>query len=180
MIYVFFGQGFEEIEAVTPVDLLRRAELPVKTVGVGGKEITGAHGITVMCDLTEEEASPEGLDMIVLPGGMPGTLSLEHSETVQAFIDFCAENGKWIAAICAAPSILGHKGRLAGRFATCYPGFEDQLAGARIQEDPVCVDGKFVTGKGPGAAVEFSLKLVELLVSPTRAEFLKGSLQCRG
>lgn len=179
MIYVFLGHGFEEIEALTAVDILRRAELPVKTVGVGGRQVTGSHGITVLCDLAEEDASPEGLEMIVLPGGMPGTLTLERSEIVQSFIRFADENGAWIAAICAAPSILGHMGLLEGREATCYPGFEEQLSGAVPARDFVCVDGHLVTARGAGVALEFALKLVELLVTPKRAEILKASLQCR-
>ncbi len=178
MIYVFLGQGFEEIEALTPVDLLRRAELPVQTVGIGKREITGSHGITVRCDLVDDDISPEGLDMIVLPGGMPGTLSLEKSEAVQTAVDGCVQNDKWIGAICAAPSILGHKGLLAGRRATCFPGYEEQLAGAVLSEEPVCVDGHIITAKGPGVSVEFGLKLVEVLTSRRRAQILKDSLQC--
>ncbi len=180
MVYVFLGQGFEEIEALAPVDLLRRAELPVQTVGIAKREITGSHGITVRCDLIDDEITPEGIDMIVLPGGMPGTLSLENSEAVQTVIDFCVQNHKWIGAICAAPSILGHKGLLNGRQAVCFPGYEEQLTGALLSNEPVCVDGHIITAKGPGVSVEFGLKLVEVLTSPRRAQILKDSLQCRG
>lgn len=179
MIYVFIGHGFEEIEALTVVDVLRRAELEVRTVGIGGRQVTGSHGITVVCDIEDLDASPESLNMIVLPGGMPGTLTLEKSPVVQSFIDFAADNGKWIAAICAAPSILGHKGLLRDRSAVCFPGYEEQLAGAEISRDYVCVDGRYVTGKGMGVALDFSLKLVELLVSRERAQTLKASLQCK-
>lgn len=180
MVYVFLGQGFEEIEALAPVDLLRRAELPVQTVGIGKREITGSHGITVRCDLADDDVKPEGLDMIVLPGGMPGTLSLEKSEAVQIVIDYCAQNDKWIGAICAAPSILGHKGLLNGRQAVCFPGYEEQLTGATLSKDSVCVDGRIITAKGPGVSVEFGLKLVEVLTDRRRAQVLKDSLQCRG
>lgn len=180
MVYVFLGQGFEEIEALAPVDLLRRAELPVQTVGIGKREITGSHGITVRCDLADDDVKPEGLDMIVLPGGMPGTLSLEKSEAVQTVIDYCAQNDKWIGAICAAPSILGHKGLLNGRQAVCFPGYEEQLTGATLSKDSVCVDGRIITAKGPGVSVEFGLKLVEVLTDRRRAQVLKDSLQCRG
>lgn len=180
MVYVFLGQGFEEIEALAPVDLLRRAELPVQTVGIGKREITGSHGITVRCDLADDDVKPEGLDMIVLPGGMPGTLSLEKSEAVQTVIDYCAQNDKWIGAICAAPSILGHKGLLNGRQAVCFPGYEEQLTGATLSKDSVCVDGRIITAKGPGVSVEFGLKLVEVLTDRQRAQVLKDSLQCRG
>ena len=136
MVYVFLAEGFEEIEALTPVDLLRRAGAEVRTVGVGSKNITGAHGITVACDMSEDEASasikeaPEALEMTVLPGGMPGTLNLGKSETVSHFLDAAAKRGAYIGAICAAPSVLGAKGLLRGRRAVCYPGFEDKLTGA--------------------------------------------------
>ncbi|MEM1485357.1 DJ-1 family glyoxalase III [Oscillospiraceae bacterium PP1C4] len=180
MIYVFLGEGFEEVEALAAVDVLRRAELEVQLVGVGARQVTGAHGITVLCDISESDATPEHLDMIVLPGGMPGTLMLERSEIVQSFIDFAADNDKWIAAICAAPSILGHKGLLQGRTATCYTGFEEQLMGAKLSQEAVCVDGRFVTARGMGVAVDFALKLVELLISPKRAEILKAALLCKG
>ena len=116
MIYVFLASGFEEVEALSPVDLLRRAGKDVKLVGVTGKSVTGAHGITVECDLTAGEiVLGNELEMIVLPGGMPGTLNLEKSEVVQTAVDFCYDRGIFIGAICAAPSILGHKGLLAGR-----------------------------------------------------------------
>lgn len=179
MIYVFLANGFEEVEALAPVDILRRAEQEVITVGVGGRQVTGAHGITVLCDAVEDEAVPAELEMLFLPGGMPGTLNLEKSQTVQAFIDYAAQNEKWIAAICAAPSILGHKGLLDGRKAVCFPGCEQELLGARISKEAVCVDGRFITAKGMGVATEFGLKLVELLTGKERAEVLKASLQCR-
>ena len=129
MIYVFLASGFEEIEALAVVDILRRAELEVQTVavGVGEKTVRGAHGIPVVADVTEEQAKPEGLEMVVLPGGMPGTLNLEKSQTVQEFLQLASNNGLWIGAICAAPSILGHNGLADGKRVTCYPGFESQL-----------------------------------------------------
>lgn len=177
MIYVFLANGCEEIEALTPVDILRRAERDVRTVGVGGKTVTGSHGIPIVCDLTEDEVIPGEMEMVVLPGGMPGTLNLEKSEIVRSAVKYAAENEKWIAAICAAPSILGHMGLLAGRSAVCYPGYEDQL-GARPGGGAVCVDGKFVTARGMGVSVEFGLKLVELLTDAARAKKLGASLQC--
>lgn len=178
MIYVFLAQGFEEIEALAVVDILRRAELEVKMVGVGGKKITGSHGITVECDIIEDESSPDGLEMIVLPGGLPGTLNLEKSETVQGYIDFAVDNDKWIGAICAAPSILGHKGLLEGKRVTCYPGFDSQLGGAVYTASPVEKSGKIITAKGPGAAVDFALVLVEELLGSHRSQILRESLQC--
>lgn len=177
MIYVFLANGCEEVEALTPVDILRRAERDVRTVGVGGKTITGSHGIPIVCDLTEDEVVPGEMEMVVLPGGMPGTLNLEKSEIVRSVVKYAAETGKWVAAICAAPSILGHMGLLKGRCAVCYPGYEDQLD-AEIGQGPVCVDGKFITARGMGVSVQFGLRLVELLTDSARAKKLGESLQC--
>ena len=136
MIYVFLANGFEEVEALAPVDMLRRAKQEVTTVGVTGKIVTGSHHIPVTADITAEELQIGGdMDMIVLPGGMPGTLNEEASPVVQAVIDYCVANDRWIGAICAAPSILGHKGVLNGKTATCYTGFEKELTGAEIGKD---------------------------------------------
>lgn len=179
MIYVFLAKGFEEIEAITPIDLLRRCELDVVTVGIGGKNIEGAHGITVQTDIQDDELIlSDDIKMIVLPGGMPGTLNLEHSPVVQSAVDFCIDNNKYIAAICAAPSILGNKGLLKGKKATCFPGFEATLKEAIVTDECLCVDGNIITAKGPGAAIDFSLELAALLTSYDRSNILKGSLQC--
>ena len=177
MIYVFFANGFEEIEALSPVDLLRRSGKDVKTVGIGGSLITGSHGITIRTDLTDSEiVLGKELEMIVLPGGMPGTLNLEKSEAVQTAIDFCAERKIFIAAICAAPSILGHKGLLQGRKAIAYPGFETQLAGAEISEHSVQQDDLILTAQGAGAAVPFGLKLAEVLTSAEKSQQLAEAI----
>lgn len=166
MIYVFLANGFEEVEALTPVDLLRRAGKKVVTVGVGDSIIVGSHGIPVVADIIAQEAQlTDELEMIILPGGMPGTLNLEKSEYVQNAIDYCVRNDKFIGAICAAPSILGHKGLLSGRTAVCYEGFETQLEGAQIGDGSVAVDGKFITARGAGVAVQFALKLIEAVHS---------------
>ncbi len=180
MIYVFLADGFEEIEALTPVDLLRRCELDVKTVGIKSEIIRGSHNIPVICDIVDSEiVLDDSLEMIVLPGGMPGTVNLEKSDKLQKAIDFCVDNNIYIAAICAAPSILGHKKILENKNAICFPGFESQLEGAVISDDFICTDGNIITAKGVGVAMEFSLKLIEMLSSRERAEILKGSLQCR-
>lgn len=166
MIYVFLAEGFEETEAIAPIDLLRRAEKKVITVGVGDNIVTSSHGVTVVTDTIAQEIQlTDKLEMIVLPGGMPGTLNLEASPYVQAAIDYCVSNNKYIGAICAAPSILGHKGLLKGKKAVCYQGFEAQLEGAEICDAPVAEDGIFITAKGAGAAIDFGLKLVEKAVS---------------
>ena len=167
MIYVFLANGFEEIEALAPVDILRRAEQEVKTVGVGGKTITGSHGITVTADI----------EMLVLPGGMPGTLNLEKSPIVTACARYCAANGVYLAAICAAPSILGHLGLLEGREAICFPGFEGELKGAKLSEKPVCVDGSIITAKGMGVATQFGLTLAGLIAGQDTADKIRASIQ---
>ena len=179
MIYVFLANGFEEIEGLTVVDFLRRAELEVCTVGVGGKLITGAHNIPVFCDLDESEVRlDDELKAVVLPGGMPGTLNLEKCETVKSAVSYCAENDRFFCAICAAPSVLGHMGLLRGRKACCFPGFENELEGAEVSDDYVCRDGKFITAKGMGAAIDFSREITASLINENEAKRIKKSLQC--
>jgi 4-methyl-5(b-hydroxyethyl)-thiazole monophosphate biosynthesis len=162
MIYMFLADGFEEIEALCPLDLIRRAGIEIKTVGVGSEFITGAHGITVRADLTDNEFEYDNVDMIFLPGGMHGTLNLAKSDTVVNAVKKADESGAYIAAICAAPSILGDMGLLRGKEAICYPGFEDRLTGATVPDLKVVLDGKILTAKGMGAALEMGLKIVEL------------------
>lgn len=179
MVYVFLANGFEEVEGLTPVDVLRRAGVKVNTVGVGSDVITGAHGISVKTDITINDIKlDDELDMVVLPGGMPGANNLENSKEVSSAVDYCAGGDRFVAAICAAPKILGHKGLLAGREATCFPGFEQELFGANLSEKSVAWDGKFITGKSAGVALEFALKLVEALTSKENAEKLKASMVC--
>lgn len=179
MIYVFLADGFEEVEAITPIDFLRRCELEVVTVGIGSQIIKGAHGISILTDIIAEEiVLDDSLEMIVLPGGMPGTLNLEKNIFVQKAIDYCVNNNIFIGAICAAPSILGHKGILAGYEATCFPGFESQLTGALLSKKTTIADRKIITGKSAGVARDFSLLLVEKLISKERAEKLRESLKC--
>lgn len=152
MVYVFLANGFEEMEALAPVDLLRRAGVEVFTVGVGSDMIVSSHNIPVKTDTTVDKiVLNDELEMIVLPGGMPGTLNLEASPDVLGAVDYCADNNRYIAAICAAPSIIGHKGLLDGRYATCFPGYEKDLKGAIHSARLVAVDGKFITAKGAGS-----------------------------
>lgn len=179
MIYVYLAEGFEEVEALTPVDLLRRAEKKVVTVGVGDNVIVSSHGIPVVTDTIAQEAPlTDELEMIILPGGMPGTLNLEKSDYVQSAIDFCMEKNIPIGAICAAPSILGHKGILNGKNAVCYTGFETQLNGAIIGDAPVVVDGNIITSRGAGTAMEFALTLVEIAVSPAERKRQFNAILC--
>ena len=177
MVYLFLADGFEEIEALTVVDLCRRSGIEIKTVGIGREAIRGSHGILVQSDMADEDFKiDEKPAMIILPGGMPGTKNLEASETVQNAIDYCVKNNIYVAAICAAPSVLGHKGLLNGHEAVCYPGFEDQLEGAAAGEGTVCVSGKFITSKGPGTAIDFALKIVEILKSRDIRNALSSTL----
>ncbi len=179
MIYVFLAEGFEETEAITPIDMLRRAKQNVATVGVTGKVVTGSHGVPVNADITAEELKIGGdMEMIVLPGGMPGTLNEEASDIVQAAIDYCVENDRWIGAICAAPSILGHRGILRGKTAVCYPGFEEALEGAEIGTKSVVQDGRIITARGAGVAVDFGLALVGVLCGTQTQAQIRASIIC--
>lgn len=179
MIYLFLAPGFEESEALVPLDLLRRAGLDVQTVGVNTKNITGAHGITVKCDITRREAVTEGLEMIILPGGMPGTRNLQRSAGVGRLIDYAFQHDLWVGAICAAPSILGGRGLLGGRRVTCYPGFENECAGAQVTGGFIETDGHLITAKGMGVALEFGIKLIECLRGPQEAQAVKAAIMCR-
>lgn len=173
MIYLFLAEGFEEIEALAPLDLMRRAGLSVTTVGVGSTAITGAHGIIVKADLLDSQYRDERPELILLPGGMPGTLNLASSEVVVEAIQAAARSGAYLAAICAAPSILGDMGLLRGKEATCYPGFEDRLTGATLSQRRVVRDGSIITAAGMGVALELGFRLVELLCGKAKAEELR-------
>lgn len=179
MVYCFLADGFEEVEALAPVDMLRRAGVDVKTVGVNAANITGSHNITVHCDMTIDKISLGGsVDAIILPGGMPGTRNLEASPIVKAVIEHCASAGKYVCAICAAPSILGHMGLLKDKEAIAFPGFEDELTGAKISDKHVVRDGCFITAKGAGVAVDFGLEIVAALCGEETSEKIRSSIQC--
>ncbi len=179
MIYVFLADGFEEVEALAPVDILRRAGLSVQTVGVNGKTVMGKHNIPVTADIEIAEiALNSDLQAVVLPGGLPGAENLDASKEVQTAIDFAAKNGKFLCAICAAPFILGKKGLLNGKNAICYPGFESDLQGATISKSAVCRDGNCITAKGMGVAVDFGLEIVAALKDNDAAEKIRKSIQC--
>ncbi len=177
MIYIFLAQGFEECEALAPLDILRRAGFNVQTVGVGSKMVCGSHNITIECDILDTEAVTDKLEAVILPGGMPGTLNLENSEIVQSFIDFAAHNNLILGAICAAPSILGHKGFLQGKKATCFTGFEKDLIGADVVNERAVKDGNIVTAYGAGAAFDFGFLLLEALKDKDTAEALKKQMR---
>lgn len=178
MIYVFLAEGFEETEAIAPIDMLRRAGKEVITVGIGHDDMRSSHGIPVLCDMTDMQAElDERLEMIVLPGGMPGTLNLEANPAVQAALRYCEENNVPIGAICAAPSILGKAGMLKGREAICFPGFEKYLEGAKLSENKVVTDGNITTAAGAGVAIEFGLRLVEILCGREKAQSIRAAIQ---
>ena len=179
MVYMFLAECFEEIEALCPLDLLRRAGVEVKTVAVGDKTVSGAHGIKVVADMTENEFSDAKPDMIILPGGMPGSTNLDSSKTVDAALRAGAKNGAFLCAICAAPLVLGKRGLLRGKNAVCYPGFEQYLEGVTIYESGVVHDGKCITAKGMGAAFEFGLELVRALKDNETAERIRASVYAK-
>jgi len=161
-IFVFLAEGFEEIEALTPVDVLRRAGLSVQTVSVMDEQVVaGAHGVPVLADVMFADVNPEDAEMILLPGGLPGATNLDAHEGLSNMIMDFANAKKPLAAICAAPLVFGNRGLLEGKKATCYPGFETYLQGAEYTAALVEVDDNFITGKGPGAAMEFAFAIVE-------------------
>lgn len=180
MVYVLLADGFEEVEALTPVDMLRRAGLEVATVGIHGKTVMGAHGIAITADITADEWDETRQEMLVLPGGYPGYENLENSEFVQDAVDKTVVQGRWLAAICGAPSVLGHKGLLNGKTATCFPGMESELMGAILSEDEVCVDGNIITSRSAGTAMAFALKLVEVLTDAETARSLQNQIHFKG
>ena len=176
-IGVFLAQGLEEIEGLTVVDLLRRAGVEVVTVSISGeKEVTGSHNITVLADALFEEVDFAGLDGVVLPGGMPGTTNLMEHGGVNEVIRAFDGQQKLVAAICAAPSVLGQAGLLKGRRAACYPGFEEKLTGADVSTDEVVRDGHIVTSRGMGTAIPFGLALTAYFLGQEKADALGRSI----
>ena len=176
MIAVLLADGFEEIEALTPVDMLRRAGLEVLTVGITSKIAVSSHGISVICDKLPEEVDLDMISMVILPGGMPGSLNLDASPFTDAILESVNARGGRIAAICAAPLVLGRRGLLEGRRATCYPGFEGELAGAIVTDESVVTDGNITTARGMGVALDFSKELISLLVTKEKAEELSSAI----
>lgn len=163
MVYVFLAEGFEEIEAIAPVDIMRRAGIEVKTVGVGGMAVRGSHGVTVTADISESDVRLDAtLEAAVLPGGTLGTKNLKSSASTNAAIKYAYNNGKYVAAICAAPTILASAGLLGGRKATVYPSMANEL-GDSYRKGKVVVDDKLITGEAAGSATDFALELVRVL-----------------
>lgn len=180
MVYILLGTGFEETEAIAPLDILRRAGIETLSVGVNGKTVYGGHGIGIEADITIEEMDLTALDMLVLPGGLGGVASLRASQPAMDVLRFAWENDKYIAAICAAPTILADLGITDGKNATCYPGCESDMGSAAIAKDAASVqDGKIITGTSAGCAVKFGLALVETLQGEAAATALAQQLVIR-
>lgn len=176
-IFILLAFGFEETEAVTIIDVLRRAGMEVTTVSITGfRKVTGAHHISIEADKLFEESDFEGADMIILPGGMPGATNLEAHQGLMDQLNAFHKEGKFIGAICAAPMIFGALGFLKGRKAVCYPGFESKLKGATILDAPFALDGNIITGKGVGTALEFSLEIVRMFNGKEEAADLRSAL----
>ncbi len=181
MVYILLGEGFEEAEALVTADVLRRGGVEVSLTGIGGMTVAGAHKITVRCDAAAENVRLAGGDMLVLPGGLGGVASIEGSDAAMELVRRAAEDdGIWLAAICAAPAMLGRRGIIgAGVSAVCYPGMEGDLtaAGAAARMDlPAVTDGKLITGRGPGAAFDFALALLTALKGAETAESVRAGM----
>lgn len=178
-VLVPLAEGFEEIEAVTLVDLLRRAGIEVHLASLSGHQVTGSHGIAVTADMSLDEARDDQYDMILLPGGMPGSDHLKNDDRVIGLLRCFAADGRYTAAICAAPGVLAHAGLLEQRQATSFPGFlqADSAPGIRLSKEPVVIDGKVATSRGPGTAMLFGLALIELLEGPDARRRVQERLQ---
>ncbi len=177
MVYVLLGEGFEESEAIVPVDLLRRAGVEVRLTGLKGKTVTSAHGVTVSCDCTLKDVDEHETRLLFLPGGLGGVEAISADEGALGLIQRCADRGAYIAAICAAPTILARLGLLDRRKAVCYPGMEEQMLSAVVQKDKtVVVDGHLITGQAAGSSFDFGLKLVEVLKGAEAAETVRRAV----
>lgn len=176
MVYILLADGFEEIEALAVADILRRASVDAQLVSVSGKDtVCGAHNITVGADVAISDVKSD-FDMVILPGGYPGYVNLQKSAEVKKIVEFAVENSKYVAAICAAPSVLGGWGVLKNKKAVCYPSFEDKLTGAKVGYDDVACDGNIITSRGAGTAHKFAFKIVELLKDAETADKIKSAM----
>ena len=176
MIAIILANGFEEIEALCPLDMLRRAGLDARLVGISGRIVVGSHGIAVVCDLSSDEVDPETISLVIFPGGMPGSLNLDQAEFTDTVIESVVRRGGRLAAICAAPLVLGHRGLLDGRRATCYPGFEKELLGATVTDAGVVTDGNITTARGAGVALAFAKELITLISGKEKADELSAGI----
>ena len=180
MVYVLLGTGFEEMEAIAPIDLLRRAGIEVKTVGVTGKTVYGSHGIGVEADILPEEMDLDAMEMIVLPGGLGGVASTRASKPALDALRYGWDQGRFVAAICAGPTVLADLGITDGRNATCYPGCEGQMGSANMQPGAAAVrDGKLITGTSAGCAIPFALELIRALRGEEKAQTIAAQIVIR-
>ena len=179
MVYMLLGNGFEETEAIAPLDLLRRAGIQVLTVGVNGKTVYGGHGIGIEADILLEEMDLTELEMIILPGGLGGVASVRASEAAMNALQFAWENDKFVAAICAGPTVLADLGITNGKKATCYPGCESGMGSANVVAEAAVRDGKLITGASAGCAVKFGLALIEVLKGKEAAETVETQIVIR-
>ena len=181
MVAILLGTGFEEGEAIVPADLLRRAGVEVALVGLTGRQVVSSHNITVTADLTLEELDRDQVEMLMLPGGLGGVEAISSDVRAQALIQYCYDHGRWLAAICAAPTILANLGMLDRRNAVCYPGMEDLMGSAVVQKGTgVVVDGHIVTGEAAGSTFPFGLKLVEILKGAEASAQVKHAVHYHG
>ena len=180
MVYMLLGTGFEETEAIAPLDLLRRAGIEVATVGVTGKTVYGSHNIGIEADILMDQLDLTKLDMIILPGGLGGVASARASQPALDTLRFAWDNGKFVAAICAGPTVLADLGITDGKHATCYPGCEDGMGNAIMEENAAVVaDGRLITGTSAGCAIPFGLKLIEVLKGKEAAEQIAAQIVIR-
>lgn len=180
MVYMLLGTGFEETEAIAPLDLLRRAGVEVTTVGVTGKIVYGSHNIGIEADILIKEMDLSNLDMIILPGGLGGVASARASQTALDALKFAWENGKFVAAICAGPTVLADLGITDGKHATCFPGCESGMGSAILADGAAAVrDGNLITGTSAGCAIPFGLKLIEALKGPEEADRIAKQIVIR-
>lgn len=176
-VLIFMAEGHEEIEALTVVDLLRRAGIEIEMVSItGNKRVPGSHGIMTVCDKLIEQVNFDSADMLVLPGGMPGTLNLEICEPLMDQVHGFNTSKKGLAAICAAPTVFGKAGLLQGKKATCYPGMEGDLLGANVSTDAVCHDGNIITSRGLGTAIPFALEIIKTFQGDAAADKIAKSV----
>lgn len=179
-VLVPLAPGCEEIEAVTIIDLLRRAKIEVVSAGLDDQPVTASRGVRLIADTSLEQALEQEFDMIVLPGGMPGMTHLKNDLRIIALLQKMARAGKYTCAICAAPAVLAEAGLLTGKSATSYPGFLDNLPGVTNKNDPVVRDGKIITSRGPGTAIDFALELIEVLAGKAQRDEVEAGLQRPG
>ena len=180
MVYMFLGTGFEETEAIAPLDLLRRANIEVKTVGLNGPVITGSHGIGIAADMEISDLDIADAEMVILPGGLGGVASIRACAPAMDALKFAADNGKFVGAICAGPTVLADLGITDGKNATCYPGCEDGMGNANMVDGVAAIrDGLVITGTSAGSAIPFGLALVEALKGPETAEMIAKQIVIR-